>query len=51
MFILENDKEQSQYKQLPHHVDENMIELANDVIYHIEKKWDTAERTYSCRPD
>lgn len=38
MFILENDKEQSQYKKLLTYVDEKMVDIANDVIYHIAQK-------------
>nr|WP_276203138.1 transcription antiterminator [Bacillus haynesii] len=38
MFILENDKEQSQYMKLLTYVDEKMVDIANDVIYHIAQK-------------
>ena len=42
MFVLKNTKEQTEYKQLLHHINEDMIELANDVIYHIREKWGIA---------
>ncbi|WP_353855974.1 transcription antiterminator [Bacillus sp. Bos-x628] len=38
MFVLKNTKEQTEYKQLLHHIDEKIIEIANDVIYHIREK-------------
>jgi transcriptional antiterminator len=38
-FVLENKKEQEQYKQLLSQVDESLVELMNDIIYHIQKRF------------
>jgi transcriptional antiterminator len=35
VFILENEKEQEQYKKLVPHIDEKMIEVMNEVIHYI----------------
>ncbi|MCH1623978.1 glucose PTS transporter transcription antiterminator GlcT [Ferdinandcohnia quinoae] len=38
MFVLENEKEQEQYKKLVSQVDEGFIEVMNDIILHIRKR-------------
>ncbi|RSK29277.1 transcription antiterminator [Bacillus sp. HMF5848] len=40
-FILEDKKEQEQYKQLIPHIDEDFIEIMNDIVFHIESKVNT----------
>ncbi|MFC4320406.1 glucose PTS transporter transcription antiterminator GlcT [Litchfieldia salsa] len=37
VFILENEKEQEQYKKLVPHIDENVIEVMNEIIHYINQ--------------
>lgn len=37
-FILVDEKEQEQYKQLLSQVDEKLVDVMNDVVFHIEKR-------------
>ncbi|MCC9023788.1 glucose PTS transporter transcription antiterminator GlcT [Bacillus nakamurai] len=38
MFILKDEKEQKQFKKLLGYVDETLVDISNDVIYHIKKR-------------
>ncbi|MBA4494926.1 glucose PTS transporter transcription antiterminator GlcT [Paenactinomyces guangxiensis] len=40
-FTLVDKKEQEQYKQLISQIDEQLVELMNDVVFHIEKRFQT----------
>ena len=38
MFLLKSEEEQEQYKQLLAQVDEDVIEMMNDIVTHIQKR-------------
>ncbi len=38
MFILKDEKEQKQFKKLLDYVDEKLVDISNDVIYHISNR-------------
>jgi transcriptional antiterminator/beta-glucoside operon transcriptional antiterminator len=40
-FVLQDKKEQEQYKQLLSQVDERLVEVMNDVVLHIHKRFQT----------